>query len=394
MSTVYFCTERSFPRGDAGANRILHMAKALLLAGWDVKVYSMGHAKKEHWSGTLQEYVYDGVRYETVPEYPGGKLGRIVRRLSAGSCCRDFLEKEKLSAGDAVIVYSSNYTFCKAVQDYVSNIRGVKIIYDVVEWHQAFQFTSFRTRYIYHSFKRCFEKLYPSTGYVIAISRRLKEHFESKGCTVLKLPVYITPDEYMSSGSVENGRLNLIYPGNPYKKDSLEVMLGALNLLDSEERKNVVLHLTGTNLSLLKLGIPGKEWLLDALIDEGLVHVHEWMEYDELMELYDSIDFALIARPDNIVTQSNFPSKVPELMNRGIPAIITPVGDVAEYLTDGKDAVFVETCEAQSCTDAIRRCLNMTNEEIRAMHLQAKKTAVDRFDYRNSAAMLAAFLMD
>ena len=39
---LFICADRNFPRGDAGSNRILFMAKALQEKGWNVIVISTG----------------------------------------------------------------------------------------------------------------------------------------------------------------------------------------------------------------------------------------------------------------------------------------------------------------------------------------------------------------
>ena len=392
MKTVYFCTERKFPRGDAGANRILHMAKALQLQNWDTKVISMGQAKAEHWDESLQCHIYQGIKYSVIPNYPVGKLGRIVRRIIAGKKCVDFLKQNEIEESDVVIVYSSNFWFCKPLYKYVHGYTMAQMIFDVVEWHQPFQFDTLSTRYIYRSFHKCFTKLFVANRKVIVISELLKQHFEERGCDALKYPIYITPDSKYAKGSGIEGKIQLIYPGNPYQKDSLITMLEGLDLLSREEKDKVVFHLTGTRKTILYMSIPGNEKLLERLIDEGVVKVHEWMEYDELMKLYDSIDFAYIARPDNIVTRANFPSKVPELLNKGIPPIITNVGDISEYLTDGYDSIILKNCTKESCVAAIRLCLKMGVDEISQFHLNAKSCAKNVFDYRNHAKEISDFL--
>lgn len=392
MRTVYFCTEREFPRGDAGANRILHMAKALQMQNWDTKVISLGHAKPEHWNNSLQCYLYQDVKYSVFPDYFAGKIGRIIRRLNSGRKCVEFLKQNKIGENDVVIVYSSSYGFCKPIYKYVHSDTKSQIIFDVVEWHQPFQFNTLSTRYIYKSFNKCFTELYPANRKVIVISELLKQHFAGCGCEVLKYPIYITPDTSCAKGSGVQGKLQLIYPGNPYQKDSLLTMLEGLDLLNRNEKNKVVLHLTGTRKTVLYMSIPGNEKMLEKLIAEGVVRIHEWMEYDELMKLYDSIDFAYIARPDNIVTQANFPSKVPELLNRGIPPIITNVGDISEYLTDGYDSIVMKDCTKESCVYAIRQCLKMNAAEISQFHLNAKNSAQNVFDFKKHAQEISDFL--
>ena len=46
---LIICADRSFPRGDAGANRILFMAKALQETDWDVFVISTGRNEEKYY---------------------------------------------------------------------------------------------------------------------------------------------------------------------------------------------------------------------------------------------------------------------------------------------------------------------------------------------------------
>ena len=47
---LFICADRNFPRGDAGSNRILFMAKALQEKGWNVIVISTGKRNKQDYN--------------------------------------------------------------------------------------------------------------------------------------------------------------------------------------------------------------------------------------------------------------------------------------------------------------------------------------------------------
>lgn len=49
---LFICADRNFPRGDAGSNRILFMAKALQEKGWNVIVISTGKRNKQDYNAT------------------------------------------------------------------------------------------------------------------------------------------------------------------------------------------------------------------------------------------------------------------------------------------------------------------------------------------------------
>lgn len=391
MKRVFFCVEHDFPRGDAGSNRVLHLAKAVALIGWTPIVIATGKSREMDYDISTGCFSYEGVRYYNLPVYGKGKISSAIKKINNARNTIKILKNLKLDSKDAVIVYSGMYIYCKPVSNYSHNTCHAKTIFDVVEWHQPFQFNHGKHNYRYKEYNRCFTKVFPSTGHVIAISDLLMNHFKSLNCKVLKLPVYITPDDNCAKGS-SDGILRLIYPGNPYGKDSLSVMLKAIDLLSDEEKRRVCLNLTGAKKTLLYKCVSSEKELLDKLIMSGNVKIYEWMEYDELLKLYDSMDFALIARPDNIVTQANFPSKVPELLNKGIPPIMTPVGDISDYLKDGENVIFFEKCDAYHCLEAIRKCMSMSKERISSMHFNAKVCAKEKFDYRISCTAFADYL--
>lgn len=380
MCKVIFCTERNFPAGDAGASRILYMAKALLDGGMSVKVFAMGQNKDESWDEKNGHFQYKGVPYINIPAYRLGKIGRIVRRIMAPNSIKKLLMQEKLEAGDKIIVYQPSKRFAETILNYVSKKTDAEVIFDIVEWHQPFQYAKGKWRY--REEKYCFEKIYPQQKKLIVISSYLKEYFEKFGCQAYVIPIYVDGTDNVYNRKKIDDRLNLIYPGNPYKKDSFSTMIQALYLLGDDERKRVVLHSTGVTKSFLFKCAEDNVELLGQMLEDGTVVVHEWMEYEELMRLYQEMDFALIARDTNIVTKANYPSKVPELMNKGIPVIISKVGDIVADLIDNENAILFDPDSSEACMLAIQHALKMSDDEIMNMRNKAKLCSRIKFDYR------------
>ena len=54
---LFICADRNFPRGDAGANRILFMAKALQEKGWNVTVISTGKKNEQDYNKEKNTYM-------------------------------------------------------------------------------------------------------------------------------------------------------------------------------------------------------------------------------------------------------------------------------------------------------------------------------------------------
>lgn len=391
---VFICADRAFPRGDAGANRILFMAKALIEKKWNVFVVSTGKMKEEHYNKQKNCYTYEGVDYQNVKANKNNTLQKVLHNFLDGNNAIKILKQQKIQSSDIILLYTSNYFFSKAIVNFAEK-NGIRIAVDIVEWHQDFQYKKGKSDINYKLYTKFFNHVVPKTHNVIAISKCLKEHFESLGCYVSIVPIYIDSDKSVQiAKNISGDKLNLIYPGNPYRKDDLLSMLQAINGMDEASQKRICLHLTGVNEGLLLSCIPGDEGLLKKLINSNNVVLHSWLEYDKLIELYSTIDFALIARPINKVTEANFPSKVPELLINGIPAITNRVGDIVDYLEDGMDSILYNGAGADNCREAIYRALALSMEVRIGMKTKAFETAKTKFSYHLCSDNLHNFFMN
>lgn len=384
MKRIFICAERSFPRGDAGSNRVLYIAKAMQIKGWEPIVVSIGRNVESHYQAAEGKYYFDGVEYRNIVFNANGIGGKIERFTMAGKKTVDILKQYGLKNCDKVLIYSSSAIYTDSVLKYAKSVDAAVAV-DIVEWHQPFQFPLgyFDLRYL--SFKKMFNQSTKKANNVVVISRYLEKHFVETGCNVLTVPIYIEAGEkytYHPSESVTH----LIYPGNPYRKDSLECMLRAMELLSDEEKQKVKFHLTGVKREMLEKSAPACRHLLD----EPYIQIDGYMEYDTLMKLYEQVDFALIARPDNQVTRANFPSKVPELMNRGIPVVINGIGDIKEYLVDRHNAILIQEPTIEETANALRIALNCDAEMRKAMHDHAFESA-KAMDYRKAGERLDQF---
>lgn len=130
--------------------------------------------------------------------------------------------------------------------------------------------------------------------------------------------------------------------------------------------------------------------IIDRLKD--LLVFHGFLSREDLMELYASVDFLYMSRPRNRVTLANFPSKVPELMARGIVPICNRVGDYHTYMKDDVNAILFDDDDPEQCAVAIRRALKKTPGEIVAMKHAAVACAKASFDYRSWMESMKVFL--
>jgi len=386
---VFICAERKYPKIEAASNRIEYNAKALQHQGYEVVVIGLGDNYERDYDQARQKYYFNGIEYFNI-KIPHSKL---KQRFNLGKATCEKLKEYKLSSDDSVILYTSNFFYAVQVTNFAFKKIKANVLFDVVEWFQPFQFKFNILNPSYWLYHVCFNYVYGSTKKVIAISENIESFFLKKGCKTLCLPIITNTEDYSFHPREKNNEiLNLVYPGNPDKKDSLIDMLKGISLLNDVEKKQVRFHMTGVSEAKVR-SILGKEAsILDSLKEN--VIIHSWMDYTELMNLFSEMNLLLLARPVNKVTISNFPSKVPELLACGIAPIAVRVGDYHKYLDDGKNAILYEGCRPEDIKESILRALKLTNKELNEMSSQARLCAETVFDYRIWADKLDNIIME
>ncbi len=382
---IYICASAHFPHGDAGANRIQYIAQGLKLASYDVFVLSTGQTPKT-------AVATDGwFSYADLPYRNLELTNPIKEKLLSGYLMVSLLKKCGVTKDDIVYIYGSNSLFVSPVLNFCRRHK-IKTVIDVVEWHQPFQYSKGEKDIRYRSSNKTFTKLSPKTNGIVSISECIRDYYTKKGCYTKVFPVIIDAENipFDMTKKSQDDKIHLIYPGNPMYKDDIGVMLEGLALLSKEEQSRITMHLTGVKEAKLRAFLGDGQEVFDRLGDT--VCFHGWMEYDDLIALYQSVDFLYISRPDNLVTRANFPSKLPELMAYAVAPIGNRVGDYYQYLTDGVDAVLFDKNTPEACCEAIRRVIAMSKEERERMCLATRNTVCEKFDYRKWETQLKEFM--
>lgn len=386
---VFICAERRFPRGDAGANRVQYIARALMQAGHEVIVVSIGENRAQDKCKHNQLYVYNGVKYRNVP-LRDGFYKRLDAHVFSGFNTVRILKDIGLNSEDFVVIYTTNPIYGHIVERYTYRNLGATVAMDVVEKFQPFQYRFGRFDPMYLLFSLCFKAIHPRTGKVIAISKHLEKHFKSMSLSVLRLPALIDPSEFVVRKPSNDNIVRMIYSGLIGKKESLGVMLEGFLMLSDAEKERIEFHVTRTTKKELMTILGAQAQLVDQM--GKMLHIHEWMSYESLMRLYDSIDFLFFARNQNEATISNFPSKIPELLACGIPPIANKVGDFPEYLEDGTNSILFEKCTALECCSAIRRALDLGPDQLKKLIENSRKCSELKFDFRLWADKIHEFV--
>ena len=98
-----------------------------------------------------------------------------------------------------------------------------------------------------------------------------------------------------------------------------------------------------------------------------------------------------LARPRSIVADAGFPSKVSEYLSTGRPVVVTKVGEIPAYLTDGQNAFLADPDSVSDFAEKLRLAL-MDEAQAMKVGTNGKEIAQSVFNYRFQATRILRFL--
>ena len=379
----------NFPRGSAPANYVQYLALTLIDLGYAVTIYSNINEECKELIREGDKYSFKGmiVRPITIPAK--NKITHFVKyNFMLGNIMAGMLDECKLSKGDVVITYGNICLFQEKVYSRARK-HGAKTYACVTEHFPASHYKNGIASPYYWRYCYTMAVSIPKAQNIFPISRHLQEYYRQKGCNTLLLPILADPFEYPQQSKIDDGVYRIVFPSNGFVKDALQQMLHGISLLSDEELKKIEIHFTGIGLNRLKENADEK---FISMIGRQVI-VHSWLEYSDLVDLYQKMDFLLLAREDNQMTQANFPSKVPEVMCYGVIPIVSKVGDYTDlYLKDGVNSIVFEGCSANDIFMALQSAIALSPNKKKKLEAGARLCAEKDFYYRNWEERISRFL--
>lgn len=375
-----------FPFGDASANRVYGIARAIAETGWHVFVVGKGDVRQED-QQLDGSFLVDGIQYDSIYKRNETNGKKALKLWSGGLSYQKVWERNGIVNPYAVISYS-NYLLGNYWVKRTTSRTSTRFVVDIVEWYspQEFKLGVLSLPYIDNWLGiRSYNRL----SNAIVISKLLEHHFSNKVENIIRVPPIIDTRTIQPCRKREDKGLKLIYAGSPSRKDYLPLILSGLARLPAHQKKQLALHIYGVDYTQLRrLTNSGSD--LEALSD--VVHVHGRMpRYAVLKALQDS-DFMVLLRPELRYANAGFSSKVPESLAVGTPVMLNYTSDLPMYIRDGHEGIIVSDCSAEAFATSIQHALSLSRDELNLMRLEARTCAEGNFDYRNYTEPLNKFL--
>ena len=351
------------PDKNAAAQRVLSIAKALRISGYEPIFYGITK------SGDIKGVV-DGFEFYAL-QYPKGTLAWIRYALGEG-----IVESIKQWGPDIVITYNYPALAQEKVIRYCHK-NGIKVVGDITEWYMPSDIvrkvdTALRMRWSNKHLDG-----------IIAISRYLNGYY--RGNVTIQLPPMVDMEEpkWKQIESVEKQqKIQLIYAGQPsFFFFFLDFIIKGISRIPHD---NIILHIVGITKEQYT-----KIYGNVINVTELPVVFHGRLPHADTVKLLMESDFQIFFRPNIRLNNAGFPTKFVESMSAGVPVIMNRISNVEDYLKDGINGIMIENPSESEIYEALKRVSKMSRDDADMMKANCKR---DEFDYRKYVSPLNTFM--
>lgn len=337
------------PNNDAGAARVLNVARALRMAGNEVSFISLGGSYRTEDLGEDGVYRVDGFPYIITDELDisGGLMAKCRGWLRRGRKAKKIV-KNHIREYDVIISYGVEmalwlHLICKRYK--------IKHICDITEWHDNNEFR-WPEIPLYHI---SMYLILPCVKNIIVISSYLNEYFSKSNniiipatCDKSEKKWHQDNKQVLRSVGPYDG-ITLIYAGTPARKDAVHYVIRAVNRLSSENEK-IRLLILGINKELYTNLY--SDFLPPQDISSQIIFMGR-LSQDDVPSYYSISDFMILIREQTRKSNAGFPTKFAESFTSGTPVIANITSDLGQYLEDGVTGFVV----SEPNEDAVYRVL-------------------------------------
>jgi len=384
-----------FPHGSGGSSRAFSYARGLQAAGARVKVIcvepsgqgsvTLNKAARGDYRGVPFEYTYGRTTRPSSAAY------RRVLKLAKWPRFMLAVRRWASDVGglDAMLVYSRSLPWIAAAW-LMCRLLGATLLHEDCElpfvW-QAETTSVLVKRWLYHhvAFK-AFDGCLVISTYLQAYCRP----YLRRGAGTLLVPILVDAADVAPDIDEEpEPHDRLAYCGY-MNHPEVEAVLAAFARL-ADDFPGLSLQLIGG--SLRPEAIPA---LLAGIQKLGLaarVELAGRVDRDDLFTLLRGARILMLPRASAPFSRAGLPTKVGEYLATGRPVVVSAVGDLPLYLTDGVDAYLAESDDPSVFAERLRDAL-LHPAEAAQIGRRGRETAKRRFDPATHGVRILSFIAD
>lgn len=380
MTCIIFGDAFTFPDGDASTNRVYTYARGLLEHGADVHVVCFRNSYEPDYSGESE-----GIRYYHPFNRNVRSRSFILRRMhSAGKYMRTFILFRKLYRinKDAFILCYTKSLSTQFFAFLLSRVFGFLLVLERSE-HPYKDYKSRTAVKAKGAIKVALEIRF--TDLIFCISDFLMDFYGARGAgkeKLYKVPSTVDTERFAGSFARPMERKYICYCGSlTIVKDGVDILIKSYAEL-ADRFSHVDLALVGKADTAAD-----DEFFMNLVSSLGLkerIHFTGKLPRNEIPAYLCNAEILTLARPRSIVADAGFPSKVTEYLATGRPVVVTAVGEIPEYLSDGENAYIAEPGNVTSFASKMKYVLDNYDEAIKAGR-KGRDLAFSVFNYNIQA---------
>ena len=195
---------------------------------------------------------------------------------------------------------------------------------------------------------------------ILVITRALENYFSNwirKDARIYLLPMLVEAERFRGHNEKPAGLPGkyIAYVGSMQgNKDGVPILIESFARI-SASHPEMHLVLIG------ETGFDGFEGLKKLVEDRGLSHRVQFtgrLEWDELPAFLGSANYLALARPSSQQAEGGFPNKLGEYLATGKAVVVTAVGEIPDFLTDGENAFISVPDDVQAFADKLKEVLD------------------------------------
>ena len=192
-----------------------------------------------------------------------------------------------------------------------------------------------------------YSKVTFASQYYLSSYVELFPWMEGRGVVAYGFPAQVSAGPLKPKDLKENGEIKILFPSRIVERKGIEDCLRMLAILPERFKLLLPAYGAGDNGEYLKL--------IDSLIDElgirqRITAPQEKTSPAAMAQYYEMADIALMP-----AHYEGFGLVAVESMSWGVPIIATPVGGLAEIITDGKDGIMVAPHAPEELAEAVMK---------------------------------------
>jgi glycosyltransferase involved in cell wall biosynthesis len=384
---IVYIGPMSFPKGGAGARRILGNALTFMTAGYEVFVGS-GQLPE---TPSIYNEDFKGIHVFSIGERTAENKPVLIKHLLYSNMGKKTVKWLKTLdfKPDAIILYGGDIPYLLNLLPWCRK-QSIPIVYEACEWYDPSNTPGGKYSLYRLSFEITMKYFVPRLKNVIAISSFLDNHFRSLGCETICIPPTLDKLEFLIKEKKHyDGLVTICYAGTPGNKDLFNNYLEALLSIDP----------SGVRFRLNVAGLTVSEILSYPAIKRhgfkelpSIINCIGKVDHNDAIDLIGNSDFSILLRYPKRYAHAGFPTKVVESMIMGTPVICNLTSDLHKYIHHGISGIVCKDHTVNSLIESLLLVEGMLSEDITHMSKMARRIAEDSFDYRNYVTAIENFM--